>query len=129
VPTETIKGKIRNRGKVSALSAGAYTTILYVMVDKVKGDGRAPPPLSSPAWAYPHDGMYARKWPLLLCVLCACVPYEGKVSRFEREVLSVRTGMKIGTFLFHGRIRSETRKLQFICICKSTHLRRIVAKK
>jgi hypothetical protein len=27
------------------LSAGAYTTTLYVMVDIVKGGGRAPPPL------------------------------------------------------------------------------------
>jgi hypothetical protein len=45
---------------VYAHSAGAYTATLPVM---------APP---SPAWAnfYPHDGMHARKQPLLLCVLC-----------------------------------------------------------
>ncbi len=31
-----------------------------------------PPPPPSPAWAnfYPHDGIYARKQPLLLCVIC-----------------------------------------------------------
>ncbi len=34
---------------VSALSAGAYTTTLYLMVDRVKRGGRAPPP--SPGWA------------------------------------------------------------------------------
>jgi hypothetical protein len=31
------------RRSVSALSAGAYTTTLLVMVDRVKGEGRAPP--------------------------------------------------------------------------------------
>jgi hypothetical protein len=31
-------------GSVSALSAGAYTTTLLVMVDRVKWGGRAPPP-------------------------------------------------------------------------------------
>ncbi len=40
---------MRNRGSVSAISAGAYTTTLFVMVDLVKGGGRAPPP--APAWA------------------------------------------------------------------------------
>ncbi len=34
---------------VSALSAGAYTTTLLVMVNRVKGGGRAPSP--SPGWA------------------------------------------------------------------------------
>jgi hypothetical protein len=45
---------------VFALSAGAYTTILYAMVDIVKGDGRAP--LPPPAWTkfFHHDGMYHR---------------------------------------------------------------------
>jgi hypothetical protein len=31
---------------VSALSAGAYTTTFLVMVDRVKGGGRAPPTLT-----------------------------------------------------------------------------------
>ncbi len=45
--TEYMQGLSRNRGSVSALSeAGEYTTTLYVMVDIVKGDGRAPPPPS-----------------------------------------------------------------------------------
>ncbi len=39
----------RNRGIVSALSAGAYTTMMLVMVVRVKGEGRAPPP--TPDWA------------------------------------------------------------------------------
>jgi hypothetical protein len=46
---------------VSALSAGAYTATLYVMVNVVKGCGRAPPLI------FHHDGMYARKRPLPLC--------------------------------------------------------------
>jgi hypothetical protein len=33
-----------SRVSVSALSAGAYTTTLYVMVDTVKGVGVHPPP-------------------------------------------------------------------------------------
>jgi hypothetical protein len=35
-----------SKNSISALSAGAYTTTLYVMVDRVKGGGRAP----SPGW-------------------------------------------------------------------------------
>ncbi len=34
---------------VSAYSAGAYTATLLVMINVIKGGGRAPPP--SPAWA------------------------------------------------------------------------------
>jgi hypothetical protein len=34
---------------VPAISAVAYTTTLLVMVDRMKGGGRAPPP--SPCWA------------------------------------------------------------------------------
>jgi hypothetical protein len=48
-PTEYIQGKSRNRVSVSAHSAGAYTTTLYVMVDTVKGGGSTPQP--SPDWA------------------------------------------------------------------------------
>ncbi len=56
-------------GTVSALSARAYTATLHVIADKVKGGGSAPPP-SLPGWAdfFHHDGMYARKWQLPLCV-------------------------------------------------------------
>jgi hypothetical protein len=48
-PQSTYRGRVRNRGSVSALSAGAYTTTLYVMVNIVKGDGVHPQP--SPDWA------------------------------------------------------------------------------
>ncbi len=48
-PTEYIKGLRRNRGRVSALSAGVYTTTLHVMVDRVKGGGCALP--TAPGWA------------------------------------------------------------------------------
>ncbi len=62
---------------MSAISSGAYTTTLYVMVDKVKEGGRAPPTLTSLGLFYPHDGMYAGKWPLPLCVLCASEQQRG----------------------------------------------------
>ncbi len=38
-----------NRVSVSAHSAGAYTATLLVMVNVIKGGGRAPPTLTSPA--------------------------------------------------------------------------------
>ncbi len=41
--------RVRNRVSVSAHSARAYPATLLVMVNVVKGGGRAPPP--SPAWA------------------------------------------------------------------------------
>ncbi len=46
--TEFIQG-YRNRGSVSAVSAGAYTTILYVMGDRMKWEGVHPP--ASQGWA------------------------------------------------------------------------------
>ncbi len=52
----------------SALSPEVYTTTLYVMVGRVKGGGRATPTLTWLGWFYHHDRMYARKWPLPLCV-------------------------------------------------------------
>jgi hypothetical protein len=55
---------------VSALSAGLYTTFLYVMVDIVKGGGRAPPTLTSLGKFFHYDGMYLQKRRLPLCVLC-----------------------------------------------------------
>ncbi len=45
----TYRGRVEIGESVSALSAGAYTTTLYMMVDVVKGDGCEPPP--SPGWA------------------------------------------------------------------------------
>ncbi len=35
-----------------------------------------PPPLTSLGQFYPYDGMYARKQPLQLCVLCGCGKIE-----------------------------------------------------
>ncbi len=49
----------------SAFSAGAYTTTFYMMVDIVKA---CTPTLTRLGWIFHHDGMYARKWPLPLCV-------------------------------------------------------------
>jgi hypothetical protein len=63
-------------GSVSALCAGAYTTILYVMVDIVKGGRRAPPTLTRLGEVFHYDGMYARKLQLPLCVyfVGGCTP-------------------------------------------------------
>ena len=57
------------RVSVSAHSAGEYTATLLVMVNVIKGGGRAPPTLTSLGYFYHHDGMYARKQRLLLCTL------------------------------------------------------------
>jgi hypothetical protein len=46
--------------------AGAYTATLLVMINVMIGSGRAPLTLTSQGTFYPHDGMYARKQPLLL---------------------------------------------------------------
>ncbi len=43
----TYRDRVETRGSVSALSAGAYTTTLYVFVDIVKGDVRVSPTLIS----------------------------------------------------------------------------------
>ncbi len=69
-PQSTYLSKRWNRVSVSAHSAGAYTATLLVMVNVIKGGGRAPPTLTSPGKFCPHDWMYARKQTLLLCVLC-----------------------------------------------------------
>ncbi len=42
----TFRGRVEIGGSVSALSAGAYITNLYVMVDIVKWGERAPPTLT-----------------------------------------------------------------------------------
>ncbi len=60
--------KCRWGGGVSALSTGACTATLCVMVTINKGGGCAPPTLTSQGLFFNHDGMYARNRPLLLCV-------------------------------------------------------------
>jgi hypothetical protein len=58
------------KGSVSALSAGAYTATLFVMVDIVKGGVRAPPHPHQPGLFFHRDRMYARKQPSpLVCTL------------------------------------------------------------
>jgi hypothetical protein len=48
--------------------------LLYVMVNIVTGGVGVHPPLTRLAFFYHHDGMYARKWPLLCDVLCVLFP-------------------------------------------------------
>ncbi len=73
---------------ISALSAEAYTATatLYVMVNRVKGGGRAPPH-NSPAWVNFSimSGMYARKRPLPLCV------YSVDGIEFSRHYATLRS--------------------------------------
>jgi hypothetical protein len=56
-----------------------------------------PPP--SPAWAYPHDGMYARKRLLLLCVLCGGlrnVPWTDlKIEAIHTNIKYMRGGCEL----------------------------------
>ncbi len=61
---------------VSALSAGAYTTTLLVMVVRVKRVGHAPPPhtFTRLGWFYHHDEMHIRKRPLPLCMYSVAIP-------------------------------------------------------
>jgi hypothetical protein len=62
---------------VSALSSGAYTTTLLVMVDRLKGGRRAPRPRLG--WIYHHDGVYDRKWtlPVYYTLVCGTLHYLG----------------------------------------------------
>jgi hypothetical protein len=46
------------------------------MVNKRKGGGRAPPTLTSQGWFFHQDGMYARNWPLPLCVYPVLLCFE-----------------------------------------------------
>jgi hypothetical protein len=88
LPTE-YRDEIDNRGSVSALSAGAYTKTSYVMVNIVKRHGQLdmhPPPASLGKFFH-HDGMYARKRPLPLCVYSVCTPESGRCH----SVYSMRT--------------------------------------
>jgi hypothetical protein len=65
---------MRNRGSVSTLSEN--TTTLYVMVDTVKDSWCATPTLISLGWFYTHDEMYAKMWPLPLCVYSVIVQQD-----------------------------------------------------
>ncbi len=55
--TEYIWWYRRNRGRLSAVSAGAYTTTLLMMEVRVKGEGCAPFTLTRLGWFYHHNGM------------------------------------------------------------------------
>ncbi len=60
----------------SALSAGAYTTTLFVMVDRVKGVGVHPPPsLPGGNFSIMIECMPESAWPLPLCVFCGLNNY------------------------------------------------------
>jgi hypothetical protein len=64
-------GGVEMMVSLAPVSAGAYTATFNVMVNRVKGGGRdypPPPTITSQDCFYHHDGMYARKRPLPLCV-------------------------------------------------------------
>ncbi len=69
----TPQSTYRGRGEIGEvyLPCQLERTLRY---NFVKGGGRAPPTLTSLGWFYPHDGKYARKLPLPLCVLCDLQP-------------------------------------------------------
>ncbi len=52
-----------------------YTATFYMMVNRVKGGGRATSTLTSQGWFFHHDGMYARNRSLPLCVYSVGKPY------------------------------------------------------
>ncbi len=60
-------------GSVSALSAGAFTASLYVMVIGWKGG--APPTPTGLGWFFHHDGMYDRNRQSPLCVYSVVTTY------------------------------------------------------
>jgi hypothetical protein len=62
------------RDKTLFLPTQLERTLQLVMVNVVKGGGRAPPTLTSLGKFYPHDGMHATKRPLPLCVICRSHP-------------------------------------------------------
>jgi hypothetical protein len=61
-------------GSTSSLSAGAYTTTLLLMEDRVKGGGRAPPP--SPGWT------------IFFTIMMECTPDSGHCHSVYSVVLS-----------------------------------------
>jgi hypothetical protein len=70
-------------GSVSAHLAGAYTTTLHMMVNRVKEGGRAPPPSPAKADFFHHDGMYAINRQLPFCV------YSMPVTVYSPDFLPV----------------------------------------
>ncbi len=88
--TEYIQGLSRYRGSVSALSAGAYTTTLYVIVNKVKGRGLAPLPPPSPAWA----DFY---------IMIECMPESDRCHSVYSVVFMAR-GSNITTVLYFSQM-------------------------
>jgi hypothetical protein len=70
-PQSTYRGRDEIGGVylgLSALSAGAYTATLDVVVIRLKGVGRAPPTLASQGCFLHHDEIYAINLSLPLCV-------------------------------------------------------------
>ncbi len=62
-------------GSVSALSVGAYTTTFFVRASRYSERWWGTTPTRIIGWAdfTLSDGMYARKWPLPLYLLCGCL--------------------------------------------------------
>ncbi len=69
------------------------------MVDIVLGDGRAPPTSTSLGWFYPHDGMYARKWPLPVWVHVLCVPDHTHTFMKGKDAQNGRPGKVVFLYL------------------------------
>jgi hypothetical protein len=98
-PTEYIRGRVEIGLSVSALSAGAYTTTLYVMVNTVKSCGSAPPSphqagLIFPSWWHVRQKvaiatlcvLCGQRNPSFLCLLFFCLACSQKVE-FEDKCL------------------------------------------
>jgi hypothetical protein len=56
------------RGSVSALSARAYTATIYVMVNRVKGGGRATPPPHQPGLIFPSWSELSEIYSVMSCI-------------------------------------------------------------
>jgi hypothetical protein len=86
----TYRVKSRNRGSVSALSAGAYTTTLYVIVDIIKRGGRAlpksPPSPGSANFSIMMECMPENGSCHSLCTLCVGM---------TAETVTVNTGFEL----------------------------------
>ncbi len=69
----------------------------------VKGGGRAPPTLTRLGEFFHHDGMYARKWPLPLCVFSAvltCFTVSHKGPRSKAKASCPRKAPKLSVYGF-----------------------------
>jgi hypothetical protein len=62
------RGRVEIGGLYLPSQLERTSTTLYMMVDIMKVGGRAPPTITRLGQFLHHDGMYARKWPLPLCV-------------------------------------------------------------